>query len=374
MVLPPALRMKEVEKAAQRGLRRLAEAMQLPCPGPSALRQLQPSHHSAFAILGVPRSQAVQWLRGSGCGGLYLRPFWTERTGSSVAKENFSLLWVRGRLGDGARLWDKIKDQPGVVGLLPGDRDIAIRVTAEARPAELQAQVRFALEDAAATLKQPVAGQRWWRLGPLSDAECFRVRDLILAVGLTPLRDEVRLARAGPFRTFVYFAATGDPVRFSLDDCTWNSSQAQLTAASPPPRRSAPSATARPQQSPALLPAQAQWGGEHAASLHSSPCHSRHSSPPVSNRPKGDTSQPPTPPLLTSLLQNPFRPCLPHLRLGAHPAADRPQPLLATGAGVADAPLRSLIFLHLALPHPVMIDWTRSSPSWRTCGPRMPPC
>ena len=121
-----------------------------------------------FSILRVPRSQALQWLRGSGCGGLYLRPFWTERTGSSVAKENFSLLWVRGRLADGARLWDKIKDQPGVVGLLPGDRDVAIRVSAEARPAELQEQVRFALQDEAAKLKQPVLGQRWWRLGPLT--------------------------------------------------------------------------------------------------------------------------------------------------------------------------------------------------------------
>ena len=259
MFLPAALRHSEAAKAAQRGLRRVAEAMQLPCPAPGALRQLEPSHHGVYAILSVPRPQALQWLRGSGCGGVYFRPFWTERTSSALAKENFSLLWVRGRLADGARLWDKVKDQPGVVGLLPGDRDLAIRVTAEARPAELQAQVQFALQDEAAKLKTPVAGQRWWRLGPLSESECWRVKDLIQTLGLSPLRDEVRLGKAGPFRTYAYFAAVGQPTQVTLDDCTWNSSAARLSPTTPPPRRSAG------------LPAQAQWGGARRSSPQSSP-------------------------------------------------------------------------------------------------------
>ena len=170
-------------------------------------------------------------------------------------------MWVRGRLADGAKLWDKIKDQPGVVGLLPGDRDIAIRMTAAARPAALQAQVRFALADEAAQVRVPVAGQRWWRLGPLTEAECWRVKDLILAVGLSPLRDEVRLAKAGPFRNFAYFASVGEPICTTLDDCTWNSSEARLTSASPPPRRPAPSVSAQRGPSSTSLPAQAQWGG-----------------------------------------------------------------------------------------------------------------
>ena len=64
--------------------------------------------------------------------GLYLRPFWTESTGEAVAHHQFNLLWVRGQLEKGPQLWQALWDKPGVIGLLPSGRDVAVRVTSEA--------------------------------------------------------------------------------------------------------------------------------------------------------------------------------------------------------------------------------------------------
>ena len=136
-------------------------------------------------------------------------------------------------------------------------------------------------------------------------------------MGLSPLRAEVRLAKSGPFRTFAYFAATGDPVRVTLDDCTWNSSQAQLTAASPLPRRSAPSAAARPGQSSVPLPANAQWGGARRSSPQQPMQQSQQ--PPSSSRRQPAWSQP-----------GPESPVLGHLS-GA-PQSSEPFPSLPTPA------------------------------------------
>ena len=83
-------------------------------------------------MFGVPRPQAVQWLRGSGCGGLYLRPFWTEQSGAAVARDIFHLLWVRNQLAKGPAIWEAVKHFDAVVGLLPGDKDVAIRLAADA--------------------------------------------------------------------------------------------------------------------------------------------------------------------------------------------------------------------------------------------------
>ena len=103
----------------------------LPAAGP-LLRNLQPTHGGVLAIMAVPRAEARSWLRGSGCGGVYLRPFWTAETGRAVQRDAFRLLWVRGRLADGPRLWEAIKDMPGVFGLLPAEKDLAVRVTEDA--------------------------------------------------------------------------------------------------------------------------------------------------------------------------------------------------------------------------------------------------
>ena len=132
MILPPALQQTTAERAARGGLRQIAMALNLPEPPPHQLRQIVVQHGVVSGILGVPRLQAREWLRGSGCGGLYLRPFWTDSTGDLVARQNFSLLWVRGQLEQGPKLWQALWEKPGVVGLLPSGRDVAVRVTVEA--------------------------------------------------------------------------------------------------------------------------------------------------------------------------------------------------------------------------------------------------
>ena len=111
-------------------------------------------------ILTVPRQQARSWLRGSGCGGAYLRPFWTEQTAKEVQRDQFTLLWARGRRGAGPELWKALHDQPGIFRLLLGGRDVAVRVTAEADITALQAKLRFALNEQTAEFRRPVPGER----------------------------------------------------------------------------------------------------------------------------------------------------------------------------------------------------------------------
>ena len=270
-MLPLATRQQDAERLARKGLEKIAQELQLPSPAPHQLRNVQPTHGSLAAIFGVPRHLATQWLRGSGCGGLYLRPFWTENSSAALARDRFELLWLRGKLPDGARIWGAVKDLPSVAGLLPGDKDVAVRVEAGCSPEALQAvqtQVQFVLEDRQAQFKRSVPGQRWWRLGPLTEAECWRLQELVAATGLVPLRGELRVARMGPFRSAVYFSATGEPTKLSLDDGSWSASEARLTPAEPPPRRQrAPAAAPRgPPQRTSLL-AGSTWAGP----LRSSP-------------------------------------------------------------------------------------------------------
>ena len=238
LTLPPATRQKDAERLARKGLEKIARELQLPSPAPQQLRYIQLTQGSLTAIFGVPRHLAVQWLRGSGCCGLYLRPFWTENSSETVARDRFELLWLRGKLGDGPRIWEAVKGLPSVVGLLPGDKDVAVRVAAGSSLEELQAvqtQVQFVLADKQVQMRRPIPGQRWWRLGPLTEAECWKLQEMVALTGLVPLRGELRMARMGPFRSAVYFAATGEPSRWSLDDGSWSASDARLTVANPPP-------------------------------------------------------------------------------------------------------------------------------------------
>ena len=213
MILPPAIQQSKAEKAARNGLRQLAIAMQLPEPPPHQLRSIVVQHGLITGILGVPKDQAREWLRGSGCGGLYLRPFWTDDTGEAVAKDQFKLLWARGFLDQGDKLWKTTLGKPGVVGLFPSPagRDVAVRITAEADAAALEEQLKFAANDRTATFRRKIPGQRWWRFGPLTEAEAWRVKEMIAMTGLEPLRGEVRLGQAGPYRRLAFFSAVGEP-------------------------------------------------------------------------------------------------------------------------------------------------------------------
>jgi hypothetical protein len=260
-VLPPAVRQQAAERAARKALRAVAEVMQLPEPPPQQLRQVQIVHGALVALLGVPRPQACEWLRGSGHGGLYLRPFWSEQTGRDVAREKFALLWARGQGERGPELWKAFRNKPGVYGLLASGNDVALRVTAEADVAALQAQLCVTMDNPKAAFRHRVDGQRWWRLGPLTEAEMWRRFELIQLTGLQLLPGQVRVAAAGPFRKNVYFAATGDPERTSFDDGGWAASAARLLPAGPPPRRT-PAARASPaaHSGPALAQSSA-WAG-----------------------------------------------------------------------------------------------------------------
>ena len=181
-----------------------------------------------------------------------MRPFWTPDTGQAVQRSQFTLLWVRGRSADGPRIWEVLRDQAGFFGLVYEGKDLAVRVSSEADVSALQVQLRFAMQDEKAQFKQAAAGQRWWRLGPLTDAEVWSAKELVRRVGLDPLRGEIRFGKAGPFRTYAFFAATGEPSRRTLDDGSWMASEAQLTPAGPPPRKPAGGSA---------LSSQSVWGG-----------------------------------------------------------------------------------------------------------------
>ena len=255
-LLPPATKAAAGERALRVALRKVATAIGKVSPGNAQLRQVQPSQGAMFALLGVPRAEACHWLRGSGCEGLYIRPFWNPSTGKDVARSRFELLWLRGRLDMGPRVWEALREVPGVYGLLWDGKDLGVRVTEEADRRVIQSQVQFVL-GADAQLRGRAAGVQWWKLGPLTEAELWDAKSLIGKTGLTLARDELRQARMGPFRFAVFFTATGDPRRWTLDDGSWNSSEARLWKAEPPPRR-------KTTNGQALTP-QSTWGGPRTA-------------------------------------------------------------------------------------------------------------
>jgi hypothetical protein len=151
---------------------------------------------------------------------------------------------------------------------LASSKDVAVRVSVDADIPALQAQLQFVLGDQGRPLRRAVPGQRWWRLGPLRDAELWVAKDLVARTGLVPLRDELRMARAGPFRSYVYFAASGEPTKTSLDDGSWGSTEAVLVPAEPPPRRGV-NAVANKSSAltgSALLP-QSSWGGQRRGTV-----------------------------------------------------------------------------------------------------------
>ena len=220
-------------------------------------------------LLSVPRDQARAWLRGSGCHGLFLRPFWTKDTGRSVQRDQFALHWLRGHGKDADRIWAALKEEPGFFGLLAGGPDVAVRLSSEAQVQRALQQVRFALKvEVAFRRANPEA--RWWKLGPLTQAEAMHVRNLIPQFGLRMETDQLRFGAAGPFRSVAYFMASGLPTRRSLDDGSWSASQMELKPADPPPRKEPPRASApisrlgttgvQRDQRPALPP-QSTWGG-----------------------------------------------------------------------------------------------------------------
>ena len=120
----------------------------------------------ASAVIAVPRPAARTWLQGSGCGGCFLRPLWSDSTSAELQRNCFRLQWLRGQRSAAEKVWGALREVQGVVGLVADGKDVAVRTVPGLDTAALQAQIRWALQDDKVSLRAAVPGQRWWRLGP----------------------------------------------------------------------------------------------------------------------------------------------------------------------------------------------------------------
>ena len=275
--MPPATRSQQAERTLRAALRDLAKLLAVAAPAGPQLRQVQVQHGGVVALLEVPREEARRWLWGSGRSSLFLRPFWTADTGRDLDRTNFSLWWLRGQATQADTVWQALHQSSGFYGLLAGGADVAVRVSAEANLSAMQSKVQFKLDNSKLSFAVANPEARWWRLGPLTAAEVASLDPLITGLGLQLNRESIRFKSANHTRTrtFAFFRATGQPRRMTLDDGGWQSSEARLHPADPPPRRSPapfapsvsaanPSAIASPANrqlpGPALTP-QSVWAG-----------------------------------------------------------------------------------------------------------------
>ena len=80
-VVPAATRRERAERALRGALRKVAEELQLQPPAAQHIRQFSVQEDGQLAaVIGVPRTAARAWLRGSGCGATFLRPLWSDKT------------------------------------------------------------------------------------------------------------------------------------------------------------------------------------------------------------------------------------------------------------------------------------------------------
>ena len=200
------------------------------------------------------------------------------------------------------------------MGLLLSGRDIALRVTQDAHLEELSAQLGVTLPEHQGGFRYSSPGQRWWRLGPLTEAELWQAKDFIHEAGLEPVRGELRHGRMGRWRFCVFFSAVGDPRKTYWDTGARTSSEARLDPSTPPPRQSTrPSAStprtsvapaaSRPRAGPALAPS-SNWAGPRSAasSTPSSPAATTSTTLLPGSRRSPSPSPPAQPAAATSLL------------------------------------------------------------------------
>lgn len=261
-LLPPATRSQQAERSLRAALRKVADAVGCSALVAPQISQVQVEHGGVVCLLAVPRVEARAWLRGSGSSGVFLRPFWTKDTSSEIQRDRFTLHWLRGQAKEAERVWAALRDEPGFFGLLAGGPDIAVRLSPEAQVSQALQQVRFALQRQELAFRRANPDARWWKLGPLTQAECSHVRALIPKFGLSlDGGDQVRFGPAGRFRSFCFFHASGQPSRRTLDDGGWNSSSVELWPADPPPRRGVGNPPASLGRQPNSLPKESMWGG-----------------------------------------------------------------------------------------------------------------
>ena len=121
--LAPAVKERGARQEAMRALRKAAGAMGIALTGAHRLEQVQAAHGGIFALLAVPRSEAKRWLHASGCGGLFLRPFWTKDTSPELDRNRFNLVWPRGHRQSGfgmpSKTWTASLGCWGTAGMWP---------------------------------------------------------------------------------------------------------------------------------------------------------------------------------------------------------------------------------------------------------------
>ena len=128
LAVPPATKQVAAEKLLRTAVRRLAERQKLAAPPNGQLRQVQASHGSVFALLGVPRADARAWLQGSGFGGLLARPFWVSDGSNNIQRSDFEVFWLRSCSVDPAKLWEALSGQPGFYGVVSNGAGLELRV------------------------------------------------------------------------------------------------------------------------------------------------------------------------------------------------------------------------------------------------------
>lgn len=284
MALAPATKEKTGRQLLEKALRHTASALGYAVA--PLVRSTRFPHEAVQALVGVPRAQATRWMRGSGCGGLFVRPYYTDRTQPSLHRDLFRPLDVPRVLPRGAAaVWEALQNQEGFAGLATSGKHLRVRVLrdADARPmmATLQAAAGedLAVVDAEAGR---LPGRRWWVVRALHEHELHAADELVQAFGLREPAQS-RRARDGRFRWKLFVQAVGPPTRTTLDDGGWGApSEARLELAPPPPPdrkatgrvppkkpqlpplpRSAAKA-ARPRGNPANgLPATSTWAGAH---------------------------------------------------------------------------------------------------------------
>ena len=130
LLLPPGIRAERAAGFFQSTLRRVARENSLEQP----LGDWRPraDGHLAWGTFKVPRGSALAWLKLSGKGGLFVRPFLSQATGPDCASDRFAVRWLRSSSSvdsdASSQVWERVKGIDGFFGLVLGKGDMGLRV------------------------------------------------------------------------------------------------------------------------------------------------------------------------------------------------------------------------------------------------------
>ena len=151
-MLPPAVKQATAEKLLRAAVRKSAGRLHLSAPPAGQLRQVQASEGSVFALLGVPKEEARQWLRSSGAGGLFIRPFWVSDNRSSLQRADYEICWLKSCIVDPTTLWELLWEQYGFFSLVTNGKHLGLRVVPGVDTDGMLVQLHFATKDVATSI------------------------------------------------------------------------------------------------------------------------------------------------------------------------------------------------------------------------------